>query len=82
MDKVYLAIVATGSHDDYHESIKFASTDKEKVIKWCDRFNRIVNTNTERMMKFNIYESIHLPFWYDFLIYYCPKARIKETKLI
>jgi hypothetical protein len=82
MDKVYLAIIATGQYEDYTEAVEFASKDKEKVTKWCDRFNNIIDSNKERIMRYDFEEETPPPFWYDFIVYYEPKARIKETKLI
>lgn len=39
MEKIYLARYSRGSYDDYYTINVFASTDKELVEKWVEKFN-------------------------------------------
>ena len=52
-NKINLVSVATGSYDDYSEKTIFATKDKEKDLKWVERFNNIVQDNTKRIMNFD-----------------------------
>ena len=51
-NKIYIAMYSKGRYEDYSEYIVFATYDKSKVIKWCDKFNRILEKWIEYYEKY------------------------------
>ena len=82
---MYVAVIATGSYDDYHESNEFCSLDKTLVQNWVNRYNRIVKDNERRSHlyfeydKFN--EEVKPPYLAFFLHYEDPKATVREIPI-
>lgn len=40
--KIYLCCYSVGQYDDYHNIVVFATTSRNKAIKWKQKFNRIL----------------------------------------
>ena len=67
---MYTANIASGEYDDYRENTIFCSENLEQVIKWVDKFNRIISDNRDRIMKSDNYDF----FGYSFIKYQDPSA--------
>ena len=74
---VYVATIGIGSYGEYRENSIFCSTDKEKVEKWVNRLNKIIEDNTERIKKYECCEK-EQPFWYDYINWESPNALMRE----
>lgn len=68
---MYVAVIATGSYEDYQEDNVFCSTDKDKVEKWVNRFNKIVEDNEGRIRERVDKQADNepWPFWYRFIFW-------------
>lgn len=80
--KIYIATIVTGQYEDSSYDDIFASFDKDKVIKWCDKFNSIIDRNRDRISKYyenGDYDKKEL-FWYDFVYYNDPLATFSEVE--
>ena len=67
INKVYLVIVSSGQWEDYIEQKVFVTTNEYKAKNWCDRFNKIISDNKERVFDFyrdGDYEKKQ-PFWFS-----------------
>ena len=80
-NKINLVSVATGSYDDYSEKTIFATKDKEKALKWVERFNNIVQDNTKRIMNFDCDDNKKEPFLFWYLSFEQPRARTIEVEV-
>lgn len=78
---MYVAVIATGSHEDYQEDNVFCSTDKDKVEKWVDRFNKIVEDNEERIRERVKEQDEPYPFWYGFIFWDGAYAEIHKIPI-
>ena len=83
---IYLVQLCSGQYEDYTQNEVFATTDKERAEKWCDKFNKIIEDNEDRIDKYyddddcDDYDKEH-PFWYDIMMYDCPTARFVKVEL-
>jgi len=80
---IYLVIVCSGQYEDYRERPVFATKDKELAKKWRDRFNRIIDSNEDRMNHYyddGDYDKVE-PFWYDEIRWRSPQAQVREVEL-
>jgi len=76
---VYVAIVTTGSYEDYTENSIFCSTDKKKVKDWVKKLNKIIDNNIDRIKNYIIDDN--LPYWYDYLKWEYPSAIMREIPI-
>jgi ABC-type Fe3+/spermidine/putrescine transport system ATPase subunit len=65
--KNYLITIVSGISHEINTDNVFVTQDKEKAQKWVDRYNRIIDENTERIeQKWNDGELCH----HSYFIYY------------
>ena len=82
MDKnIYLVIIVTGDSHDYIYHSHFATTDRDLALEWIDRFNKIIEDNEERIIKYDIDLNDNTPFWHDYITYDKPMAMLEEIKI-
>lgn len=77
---VYMAILGTGTYDDYNEQIIFCSFNKLKVKNWVNRFNRIIENNSERILDYNVLDGKE-PLWYEYIKWEEPQALIRNAPI-
>ena len=80
---IYLVMVCSGEYEDYTERHIFATKDKKRAEKWRDKYNRIIDSNKDRINHY--YDDQNWskpePFWYDEINWYSPAAQVREIEL-
>ena len=77
---IYVAMITSGSYDDYTENTIFCSMNKDKVEKWVNRFNNIITNNEKRIKEYECCEN-EPPFWYDFVSWDYPIAVMNKIPI-
>lgn len=81
MQKIYIAAIVTGDQYDNSTHNIFATEDKQRVEKWIERYNKIINDNKKRINDFDIESESPTPFMYDEIQYNDPIAIMREVEL-
>lgn len=79
---IYLVQMCSGQYEDYREHHIFATVDKERAERWCDKYNRIIENNKDRISHYyddGNYDKPE-PFWYSHIIYDSPIAIVEEIE--
>jgi len=71
-------ILEGSSLGNIHPYSVFATHDKEFAHKWAERFNNIIDNNTNRVTE--IYNREEDCFWCSYIIHERPFARVKKIK--
>lgn len=77
---IHVVKIATYSYADYTEDTVFYTEDEDTARKWCERYNKIVEDNRERLETYYDYEGYYKEelFMHDYIVYREPRA-IYET---
>jgi len=74
--KTYLITIVSGIPHETNTTDVFVTQDKAKAQKWVDRYNRIIDENTERIVQ--AYNDDRQCYQLDFIYYERPFAHFTE----